>query len=86
MRSPEVSEIHLNYKIGISNPSFTAQVKITQQGKHMRVGARKVLAYNSVKMANSNNKYAIDSDTFLVKGVDPSIHVKYSTVPPLTLF
>jgi hypothetical protein len=56
------SGLLLNHRIISSNPTFL-QAKMAQQGKQMRVGARKGFAYHSVKLvllANGNG-YEVDS-------------------------
>jgi hypothetical protein len=43
---------------------------MAQQGKQMRVDARKGFAYHSVKLVllANGNRYEVDSNTFLVRG------------------
>jgi hypothetical protein len=46
------------------------QAKMAQQGKQMRVGARKGFVYHSVKLVllANGNKYEVDSNTFFLRG------------------
>jgi hypothetical protein len=44
------------------------QAKMAQQGKQMRVGARKGFAYHSVKLVllANGNRYEVDSNMFFI--------------------
>jgi hypothetical protein len=49
---------------------------MAQQGKQMKVGARKGFAYHSVKLVllAKGNKYEVDSATFSFEVANPSFH------------
>ncbi len=63
------------------------QTKRAQQGKQMRVGARKGFAYHSVKLVllANGNRYVFDYNTFFLV-VKPSIRLKYCPVLTPTFF
>jgi hypothetical protein len=58
---------------------------MAQQGKQMRVGAYKGIAYQSVDLVGVaiNNRFEVDSNTFF-KVVKPTIHSKYFPLPTMT--
>ncbi len=60
---------------------------MAQQGKQMRVGARKGFAYHSVELVllANGNRCEVDSNTFF-QAVKPSIHLNKFQVPTLTFF
>jgi hypothetical protein len=60
---------------------------MAQQGKQMRVGARKGFAYKSVKMVSlaNGNWYEVDSNKFTLSG-KATVHFKYFPDSTLTFF
>jgi hypothetical protein len=61
---------------------------MAQQGKQVRVGARKGFAYNSVKLVSlaMGERYEFDSNMFNFQVVKPSIPLSYCPVPTLIFF